>query len=167
MDQPSFIPEQVRQFAPKPKPKPRPREGEPTVELVAMLQKAAEMSDQKYARATTPATQPVPEPASKLAPTREPPEGDPVEKVGRALLAMLEKAAGESDEKYQHATILAGRLASELRTAESRIKELEAEASHFRDRATRAEEWLRRISGEIESKLMGPRDSSRSAGAGG
>jgi hypothetical protein len=161
MDQPSFVPEQVRHFAPKLKPKPKPREGEPAVELVAMLQRAGGMPDLKHARATTPATQPVPEPASKLAPTRESLEGDPIEKVGRALLGMLEKAAGASDEKYEHATILAGRLASELRTSESRIKELEAEVSHFRDRAARAEEWLQRISREIDSKLMAPRDPSR------
>jgi hypothetical protein len=163
MDQPSFVPEQVRQFAPKPKPK--PREGQPTGELMAMLQKAAGMSHQEHARATVLATRLVPEQAAQFVPTRESPEGDPVEKAGRALLAMLEKAAGVSNEKYEHATILAGRLASELRASENRIKELEAEVSHFRDRAARAEEWLQRISREIESKLTAPRDPLRLAGA--
>jgi hypothetical protein len=168
MDKPSFVPEQVRQFAPKPKPqlKPRPREGEPPGELMAMLQRAAGKAEQEHARATMLPTQPVSEQVPRFVPTGEPPENDPVDKAGRALLAMLGKAAGVSNEEYERATILAGRLASELRTSENRIKELEAEVTHFRDRAARAEEWLRRIAGEIESQLMGPRDSSRLPGPG-
>jgi uracil-DNA glycosylase len=174
MDQNSrAVPEQVLRFAPKPK----LREDEPGVNLLAMLQKAGEVSNQKYERANAPATRPVEQPqnavpeqglkfAPKPQPKPQPREDDPIDKAGRALIDMLHKAADDSNEKCEGATILSGRLASELRTSENRIKQLEAEVAHFRDRAAHAEEWLQRISREIDSKLLAPRGTSRSRGAG-
>ena len=38
--------------------------------------------------------------------------------------------------------------------AEERARELEAEASHFRDRAARAEDWLLRIHNEVEQTFF-------------
>ena len=108
----------------------------------------------------------VPEQALDFTPRLKPREDDSVDKAGRALIAMLQKAAGVSNEEHERATILAGKLAGELRTSENRVKQLEAEVSLFRDRAARAEEWLQRISREIESKLIAPQGASRSRGAG-
>jgi hypothetical protein len=50
-------------------------------------------------------------------------------------------------------------LAMQLRAAEDRITQLEAEVALFRDRATRAEGWLQTIHSEIEQKLVAPRSA--------
>jgi uncharacterized protein YlxW (UPF0749 family) len=49
----------------------------------------------------------------------------------------------------------------ELRAAEDRITQLEAEVERFRDRATRAERWLETIKQEIEDKLIAPMKANR------
>jgi hypothetical protein len=126
-------------------------------ELIAMLQQAG--SNGRKERATTLARG---DQATSKAPTksaRQPDirEDDPLDEAGHALIAMLQKAADASNAEYDRASILAGRLSGELRANENRIKELESEVLHFRDRATRAEEWLEVISREIESKLIAPR----------
>jgi hypothetical protein len=61
---------------------------------------------------------------------------------------------------------LTHKLSFQLRAAEAKERELEAEAAHFRDRATRAEAWLLRIHNEIEhtffqKKDRDPRQASR------
>ena len=56
---------------------------------------------------------------------------------------------------------LAHKLAMQLRAAEDRITELEAEVTLVRDRATRAEGWLQTIHSEIEQKLIAPRSAFR------
>ena len=48
----------------------------------------------------------------------------------------------------------------ELRGAQDRINQLEAEVELFRDRAARAERWLQTIHKEIEEKLIAPRLAS-------
>ena len=53
---------------------------------------------------------------------------------------------------------LAHRLSSQLRAAEERARELEVEAAHFRDRASRAEEWLQRIHNEVEHTFFQKKD---------
>jgi hypothetical protein len=52
---------------------------------------------------------------------------------------------------------LAHKLALQLRAAEDRIAQLEAEVALFRERAIRAEGWLQTIHSEIEQKLTAPR----------
>jgi hypothetical protein len=54
---------------------------------------------------------------------------------------------------------LAHKLAMQLRAAEDRIIQLEAEVSLFRDRVTRAEGWLQTMHSEIEQKLITPRSA--------
>jgi hypothetical protein len=49
----------------------------------------------------------------------------------------------------------------ELRTAEDRIIQLEAEMERLRDRATRAERWLQTIKQEIEEKLIASMEANR------
>jgi hypothetical protein len=128
MDQSSgAVRARVQQFVPDP----ALRNNEPTRELHGMLPQAA-----------------------AIAPKRS--KDDPIDKTGRALIAMLHEAAEASNEDYERATARASQLAGELRTIEHRIKELEAEASYFRERSARAEDWLRLIAREIESKLISP-----------
>jgi hypothetical protein len=69
---------------------------------------------------------------------------------GRAIIALLQKAAEMAKGDCARAMDLAHKLSAELRAAEERARELEAEAAHFRDRAARAEEWLLRIHNEVK-----------------
>jgi uncharacterized protein YigA (DUF484 family) len=48
----------------------------------------------------------------------------------------------------------------QLRAAEDRINQLEAEVVLFRERAALAEEWLQTIHSDIEQKLINPRSAS-------
>jgi hypothetical protein len=102
----------------------------------------------------------VPEQVGKFAP-KDPPCGNPTDEAGRALIALLHQAAGVSNESCERAAGFATKLAGKLRAVEERIKELEAEISHYRERGRRAEEWLQRIKREIEDKLVGPQGTSR------
>ena len=85
---------------------------------------------------------------------------------GRAIVAMLKKAAEVANEDCARAMSLAHKLTFQLREAEERARQLEDEAAHFRERAARAEEWLLRIQNEIEntffqSKEQDPRQRQR------
>jgi len=53
----------------------------------------------------------------------------------------------------------AHKLSMQLRAAEERINQLEAEIQLFRDRAAHAEGWLQTIQKEIEEKLIAPRSA--------
>jgi hypothetical protein len=77
---------------------------------------------------------------------------------GRAIVALLQKAAEMAKEDCARAMDLAQRLSSQLRAAEERASELEAEAAHFRNRAARAEEWLQRIHNEVEQGFFQKKD---------
>jgi hypothetical protein len=48
----------------------------------------------------------------------------------------------------------------ELRATEERTQQMAAEVEHWRERATRAEQWLRTIQLEIEEKLLARRSFS-------
>jgi F0F1-type ATP synthase membrane subunit b/b' len=69
---------------------------------------------------------------------------------GRAIIGMLHKASDMAKDDCARAMDLAHKLQLQLRAAEQRVRETEAEAAHFRDRATRAEAWLVRIHNEAE-----------------
>jgi hypothetical protein len=45
-------------------------------------------------------------------------------------------------------------LSHQLRAAEQRIADLEAEAEGYRDRAGRAEQWLHKVYSEIEERFL-------------
>jgi cell fate (sporulation/competence/biofilm development) regulator YmcA (YheA/YmcA/DUF963 family) len=81
-------------------------------------------------------------------------DGDQLESAGQAILKLLHKAAGATEANSRQALATAQRLASQLRTAEDRIAELEAEVHHYREKSERAEDWLRKISAEIENRLL-------------
>jgi hypothetical protein len=101
-----------------------------------------------------------PEPALKFAPKDGPREDDPTDQSGRAVVAMLQQAANLSNENCDRAMSLAHKLSLQLRAAEDRINQLQAEVEHFQDRAAHAENWLRVIEKEIEKKLLSPRSGA-------
>jgi hypothetical protein len=85
--------------------------------------------------------------------------GNPADEAGQAVIAQIRKAAQLANENCDRAMALAHKLAMQLRAAEDRITELEAEVTVVRERATRAEGWLQTIHSEIEQKLIGPRST--------
>jgi hypothetical protein len=86
--------------------------------------------------------------------------GAQVEEVGQAIVEKIQRAADLSNENCDRAMALAHKLSMQLRAAEDRINQLQAEAELFRDRAARAERWLQTIQKEIEKKLIAPRSAS-------
>ena len=54
----------------------------------------------------------------------------------------------------QHALDMAQKLSHQLRAAEDRIAELEAEVGMYQDKADRAEQWLHRVYTEIEDRFL-------------
>ena len=102
-----------------------------------------------------------PEQVTKFAPKEGPRTyGTPVEEVGQAIVAKIQRAAELANENCERAMTLAHKLSMELRGAEDRINQLEAELQLFRERAARAERWLQIIQNEIEEKLIAPRSAS-------
>jgi hypothetical protein len=95
-------------------------------------------------------------------------EGDQLDRAGQTILQLLHKAADVADENSRHALETAQRVSHQLRAAEDRIAELEADVEAYRDRAERAEQWLDRIHGEIEGQFLrrddGGRRTPRAAG---
>ena len=102
-----------------------------------------------------------PEQVLKFVP-KEPPRSSvtPVEEAGQAIIAKIQKAADLSNENCDRAMKLAHKLSMQLRAAEDRINQLEAEVELLRDRAVRAERWLQTIQKEIEEKLIAPRSAN-------
>jgi hypothetical protein len=86
---------------------------------------------------------------------------NPADEAGQAVIAQIRKAAEIANENCDRAMALAHKLAMQLRAAEDKIMQLEAEVAVFRDRATRAEGWLQTIHSEIEQKLIAPRSAFR------
>src|SRR5262249_46543383 len=84
----------------------------------------------------------------------------PLEEVGQAIVAKIQRAAELANENCDRAMRLAHKLSMELRAAEDRINQLESEVQLFRERAARAEGWLQTIHKEIEEKLITPRLAS-------
>ena len=84
----------------------------------------------------------------------------PVEEAGEAIVAKIQRAAELANETCDRAMKLAHKLSMDLRAAEDRINQLEAEVQLFRDRSARAEGWLQTIYKEIEEKLIAPRSGS-------
>ena len=73
---------------------------------------------------------------------------------GRAIVALLQKAADMAKNDCARAMDIAHKLTLQLRAAEERAREFEAEAAHFRDRAAHAEDWLVRIHREVEQTFF-------------
>jgi uncharacterized protein YlxW (UPF0749 family) len=83
--------------------------------------------------------------ASKLAASNE------VEKAGQNILQSLHKAADEAAADRDAAQ----RLSQQLRKAENRIAELEAEVQLYEAKMDRAKQWLHQLFSQIEERLFG------------
>jgi hypothetical protein len=79
---------------------------------------------------------------------------DQLDRAGQTILQLLGKAAGVVEENSKHAIETAQRLSYQLRAAENRVGELEAEVAAYREQADRAEQWLHRVYSEIEERFM-------------
>ena len=112
-----------------------------------------------------PRTPDVPEQIVQFSPKEKSPrsDGDALDQSGEAIVALLQQAATLSNENCDRAMSLAHRLSIQLRAAEDRIKQLQAELAQSQDRSARAEKWLSRIYQEIEQKLISPRANSQHA----
>jgi hypothetical protein len=105
-----------------------------------------------------------PEAAIPFAPAKAVNSDDPLDHAGYLVMGMLEQAAAAAAKNCQHAFDVAQRISFKLRAAEDRLKDLEAETANCLERATRAEQWLLRISREIEQKFLDAKaDRSRPA----
>ena len=80
--------------------------------------------------------------------------GDQLDKAGQSILHLLHRAADVAEENSRHALDMAQKLSHQLRAAEDRIAELEAEVAAYQDRAERAEQWLHKIYAEIEDRFL-------------
>ncbi len=88
------------------------------------------------------------------APIAQPEANVVADASGRSIMALLQKAADMAKEDCSRAIDLAHRLSFQLRTAEDRLRQAEAEAAHYRDCAARAEQWLLRIHNEVEQTFF-------------
>jgi molecular chaperone GrpE (heat shock protein) len=84
-----------------------------------------------------------------------------LDKAGQTILRLLQRAAGVAEDNSRHALEMAQKLSDQLRAAEDRVAELEAEIETYRDTAERAEQWLRRIYSEIEDRFLQQSDNPR------
>jgi hypothetical protein len=82
--------------------------------------------------------------------------------AGQAILKLLHRAAGAAEANSRQVLETAQRLSSQLHAAQDRIAGLEAELESYREKADHAEEWLSKISAEIEDRLINqPQEKQR------
>ena len=97
----------------------------------------------------------VPEPVIPFAKKQSAtPDADPLDNAGKTVLGLLHRAAEVAEANSQRALDLAHKLSVQLRAAEDHIKELETDIQYYRDRAERAEKWLKQIAAEIEQRFF-------------
>jgi hypothetical protein len=85
-----------------------------------------------------------------------------LDRAGETILQLLNKAADAAEENSRHALGMAQKLSNQLRAAEDRVTELEAELGTYQGRAERAEQWLHRVYTEIEDRFL-KHDARRTA----
>jgi hypothetical protein len=93
-------------------------------------------------------------PFTPAARSAAPDGADQLDKAGQTILGLLHKAAGVAESNSQHALEMAQKLSHQLRAAEARINELEAEIGIYQEKADRAERWLHRVYTEIEDRFL-------------
>lgn len=89
-----------------------------------------------------------------FTPNTKPAPTDQLDQAGQTILQLLHKAAGVAEDNSRQALGVAQQVSEQLRTAEDRVAQLEAEIESHRDRAERAEQWLHRIYTEIEERFL-------------
>ena len=90
-----------------------------------------------------------------------PGHADQLDAAGETILRLIHRAAGVAEENSRHAVEMAQKLSHQLRASEDRVAQLEVEAATYRERAERAEQWLRRIYSEIDNRFLRQRDNHR------
>jgi hypothetical protein len=85
-----------------------------------------------------------------------------LDKAGETILQLLNKAADVADGNSRRAMDIAQKFSDQLRVAEDRVAELEAEVTVYQQRAERAEQWLHRVYTEIEDRFLQQGDGRRS-----
>ena len=88
-------------------------------------------------------------------------DGGQLDSAGQVILKLLHKAAGAAEANSRRALETAQQLSTQLHAAQNRIAELEAEVQLYREKSERAEEWLRKISTEIEHRLINEPEEQR------
>ena len=93
---------------------------------------------------------------ARVTDTAEPNDADPdpLDRVGQTVVNLLQRAADIAEENYDTAVGDAQKVSLQLQAAEDQIKELEAGIEYYKDRADRAESWLRQISLELEQRFV-------------
>jgi predicted nucleic acid-binding Zn-ribbon protein len=81
-------------------------------------------------------------------------EADQLDRVGNAILGLVNRAADATEADLQAAQGAAAKLADQLRVANGRINELTANLRYYQDRTDRAEKWLHQISSEIDQRFF-------------
>src|SRR5271155_2035511 len=90
-------------------------------------------------------------------------EADQLDSAGQTILRLLHKAAGVAEANSRYALDMAQKLSHQLRAAEDRIAELDAEVRMYQERAGRAEQWLHKIYTEVEDLFIKrPEEKQRS-----
>ena len=79
---------------------------------------------------------------------------DQVDSAGQAIVTLLHKAADAGEAKIRQTVEAAQGLSKRLDAARERITALESDLQSFREKADRAEQWLGKISMEIEDRLI-------------
>ena len=81
--------------------------------------------------------------------------------IGENVLTLLRRATELAGGNSLYAVEIAQKMSDQLWAAQkrvgelqARVAELEAEVQLYRDKSERAEEWLRKISAEIEDRLI-------------
>jgi hypothetical protein len=93
-------------------------------------------------------------PFAPFARNSAPNSDDALDSTGQGILISLQRAARIAEENKQRALSVAHEVSLQLRSAEDRIKDLEADVRHYRDQADRAEKWLYQIAQEIEQSFF-------------
>ena len=84
-----------------------------------------------------------------------PQANDTLDRAGQDALVRVRRAAGIAEQNTQHALSVAHQASMQLRVSEDRVARLEAECVSYKERAERAEEWLRRIAHELDQAFPG------------
>ena len=66
-----------------------------------------------------------------------------------------------AEENSRYALDMAQKLSHQLRAAEDRITELEAEVDLYREKSDRAEQWLHKVYTEIEERFIRQAEEKR------
>jgi hypothetical protein len=81
-------------------------------------------------------------------------DGGQLGSAAHMVLKLLVKAAGAAEADSRRALETAQQLSTQLHAARNRIGELKAEVQVYREKSERAEDWLKKISAEIETRLI-------------